>query len=131
MAKRRAEVEVTLRDRASGALRRIGGAVGGLLRPIGLVTAAAAGLTTFFGGRFLAGAIRSAGEFDEAMSRVGAVTGATTDEMERLRAKADEAGATTRFTATEAANGLEDLSRAGLNATESIAALNPVLDLAA
>ena len=131
MAKRRAEVEVTLRDRATSGLRRLGGSFGGLTKAIGLVTAAATALATFVGARFLSGAIRSAGDFDEAMSRVGAVTQATTEDLARLRETANEAGATTRFTATEAANGLEELARSGQSASEAIATLEPVLALAA
>ena len=131
MATREANILVTLRDRASSGLSRLGGVASGLARAFGLVTAAATAVTAVVGARFFAGAIRSAGEFDEAMSTVGAVTQATAEEMEALRAAADEAGATTRFTATEAANGLEELARSGQNASEAIDTLNPVLQLAA
>jgi len=131
LATREANILVTLRDRASSGLSRLGGVASGLARAFGLVTAAATAVTAVVGARFFAGAIRSAGEFDEAMSTVGAVTQATAEEMEALRAAADEAGATTRFTATEAANGLEELARSGQNASEAIDTLNPVLQLAA
>ena len=131
MAKREANVLVTLRDRASSGLRRLGGVANKLAKSFGLVTAAATAITAVIGVRFLSGAIRSAGEFDEAMSTIGAVTQATAQEMEGLREAADLAGATTRFTATEAANGLEELARSGQNASQAIDTLNPVLQLAA
>lgn len=131
MAKREANILVTLRDRASSGLRRLGGVASGLAKSFGLVTAAATAVGTLLGVGFLRGAIRSAGEFDEAMDAVAAVTGAASDELAKLRDTADEAAARTRFTATEAANGLEELARAGLNAQQATAALNPVLDLAA
>jgi TP901 family phage tail tape measure protein len=131
VARRQAQVEVTLRDRASSGLRRLGGVANGLARAFGLVTAAATAITTVVGARFLRGGIQSVGDFSEAMSRVQAVTGAAGEELKALRDAADEAGTTTRFTATEAAEGLEELARAGLNANQSIEALIPSLDLAA
>lgn len=131
MAKRRAEVEVTLRDRATAGLKRLSGSFGGLTKAVGLVTAAASALAGIVGARFLVGATRSSGEFAEAMSAVAAVTGASTEELQALRVAADQAGTSTRFTATEAANGLEELARAGQNANQAIATLNPVLNLAA
>ena len=130
MAKKEANIVIRLRDRASSGFRKLAGAVGSVLKPIGLVAAGLTAIGTLAGGAFLRGAIRSAGEFDEALSAVGAVTGATADEMVKLRDAADEAAGSTRFTATEAAGGLEELSRAGFSAAESVQALNPVLNLA-
>ena len=130
MAKRNAQIEVSLKDRASAGLKRLGGVASGLARSFGLVTAAATAISTVVGARFLSGAISSAAEFSEAMSAVRAVTGASAEEFNALRDAADEAGATTRFTATEAAQGLEELARGGQNATEAIESLNPVLALA-
>jgi len=131
MASREANIVIRLRDRASAGFRKLGGVVSGLAKTFGIVTAAATALTTIIGARFLSGAIRSAGAFDERMSAVAAVTGATASELTKLRDAADEAAGSTRFTADEAAAGLEELSRAGFSASESIQTLNPVLDLAA
>jgi len=131
MAKKDVDILVRVRDRASAGLKRLGSVAKGLAKTFGLVAAAGSAITTIIGAKFLTGAIRSAGQFDEAMSTVGAVTGATAEQLERLRDTADEAAARTRFTATEAANGLEELSRAGFDANASMTALNPVLDLAA
>ena len=130
MAKKEANIVIRLRDRASSGFRKLSGAVGKVLKPLGLLTAALGAVGAITGGLFLRGAIRSAGEFDEALSAVSAVTGATADEMVKLRDAADEAAGSTRFTATEAAGGLEELSRAGFSAAESVQALNPVLNLA-
>ncbi len=131
MATREASILVTLRDRASSGLQRLGGVATSLSKAFGLVTAAATAVTAVVGVRFLGGAIREAGDFDEAMSKVGAVTQATGEELKGLRDAAREAGATTRFTATEAAAGLEELARSGQSAGEAIATLNPALQLAA
>ncbi|AHF04073.1 tail protein [Marichromatium purpuratum 984] len=93
-------------------------------------TAFGAALASFAGAKFLGGAIDEAATFEEALDKIQARTGATAEEMGRLRDAAMEAGSTTSFTATEAAQGLEILGAAGLNAADSIATLPSVLALA-
>lgn len=68
--------------------------------------------------------------FEKSMSGVQAVTGATAEEMEELRKVAKDLGATTEFTASQAAEGLRFLGMAGFSTAESIAAIPQVLDLA-
>src|SRR5690606_15426577 len=58
-----------------------------------------------------AGAIGA--KFDEQMSKVKAITGATGKEFDALRSQAMELGATTQFSASQAAEGMEFLARAG------------------
>lgn len=70
-------------------------------------------------------------QFDDAMARVAAVSGATGDVLDALRGQARELGATTRFSASEAAGGMEMLARAGFEAHEIMAAMPGMLDLAA
>lgn len=80
----------------------------------------------------LAGAaIKVASDFEEGMSKVQAVSGATAEEMEKLEEQAKEMGETTRFSATEAASGQEFLARAGFEANQIISAMPGLLDLAA
>lgn len=67
---------------------------------------------------------------EQALANVRAVTGATAEEFELLKNAADEAGQTTRFRASEAADALFFLASAGLSATESVEALEGVLLLA-
>lgn len=74
--------------------------------------------------------VGAAAEFEDTLARVRAVSGATASEFARLSETAAEFGRTTRFTAIEAAQGLEFLSKAGLDATEAIAALPTTLRLA-
>ena len=76
-------------------------------------------------------AVRTIGQFQEKMSGVEAVTGATTEQMQQLTDTARELGATTRFSATEAAAGMEFLGRAGFRANQIVAAMPGVLNLAA
>lgn len=69
--------------------------------------------------------------FDAAMSQVAATMGKTADEISNLRAYAQEMGATTSFSAVQAAEGLNNLAMAGLSADEQMAVLPATLDLAA
>ena len=69
--------------------------------------------------------------FDSAMSEVGAISGATGEDLQMLRDTAKEFGSTTMFSATEAAEALKYMSLAGWDANTSAAALGGVLDLAA
>lgn len=97
--------------------------VGAGLRAAGL---AAAPATAGF-----ALAARSAANFEEQMSTVQSVILGTEDEMATLSAAAKEMGATTAFSARQAAEGQEFLARAGFNVKQIVTALPGVLDAAA
>ncbi|MER5653428.1 phage tail tape measure protein [Streptomyces sp. NPDC002131] len=60
-------------------------------------------------------AAASAAKFDKALSNVRAVTGASSAQMKQLRAAALDAGKTTAYTATEAADAEAELARAGVS----------------
>lgn len=68
--------------------------------------------------------------FEDGMARVQAVTNATQSEFQMMEEEALKWGSTTRYTATEAANSLENLTRNGLSAEQATAALGPTLQLA-
>ena len=70
-------------------------------------------------------------DFTSTMSTVQALSGASADEMAVLEKAAREAGASTTFSATEAAEALKYMSLAGWDATQSTEALGGILDLAA
>src|SRR5690606_2236041 len=91
------------------------------------VAAAAVGMSSVVGGAVL----RVAGDFDHAMAAVRAVTGATGEEFARLESLAREMGATTMFSATEAAQATEFLGMAGWDTTHIMAGLRVVLRRAA
>lgn len=131
MAKKEANIVIRLRDQASAGFKSITSRVKGLLTPLGLATAALGALGGVLGGFSLAAAIREAGDFGEQLSVLGGLTQATAEELQAMEAAAREAGATTRFTATEAGRGLEELARGGQSVADSIQSLNPVLSLAA
>lgn len=69
--------------------------------------------------------------FDAQMSRVAAISGAAGEELEALRNEALRMGSTTSFTSTEAAEALEYMGMAGWKSEQMLAALAPVMDLAA
>jgi TP901 family phage tail tape measure protein len=75
----------------------------------------------------VAGIARVGIKFDEAMSGVRAVTFATEEDFSRLRAMAMQLGATTTFTATQAAQAMESLSRASFTTSETLEAIPVVL----
>lgn len=75
-------------------------------------------------------AIGTFAKYEQAMANVRSVTDATAEDFKELEAAAIEAGESTRFTATQAADALYFLASAGLDATQSINALQGVLQLA-
>ena len=92
----------------------------------GALTAAVGALKNF------AGSVLETGmSFDSAMSNVAALSGATGEELELLTNTAREFGATTQFSASEAADALGYMALAGWDAKQSTEALGGVLDLAA
>lgn len=70
-------------------------------------------------------------DFEEGMSKVQAISGATGEEMSTLSGLAKEMGSTTKFSATEAAGGMEFLAMSGMDTNEIIATMPGLLDLAA
>lgn len=69
--------------------------------------------------------------FTSTMSEVSAISGATDEDFEKLEACAREYGATTVFSASNAAEALKYMSLAGWDADQSTSALGGVLNLAA
>ena len=74
--------------------------------------------------------VKVGADFENAMARVRAVTNASTMEMKTMRNEAERLGATTRYTATEAAGALENLTRNGMTAAQATRSLSGVLQLA-
>src|SRR5690554_4984451 len=75
--------------------------------------------------------LKTAGDFEVGMNGVRAVTGATGQDFEALKDLAREMGATTAYSATEAASAMEFLGMAGWDTNEILAGLPDVLNLAA
>ena len=80
----------------------------------------------------VAGAARSFIEFDKAMSAVAANTGAAGAELDALRQKAIELGSASQYTGAEAAQGMNELAKAGVSVDAIMSGgLKGSLDLAA
>lgn len=89
-------------------------------------SAFALGSITMFGKQM----VQVGKDFEDAMARVQAVSNATTEEFKKMQAEAQKLGSTTRYTATEAAGALENLTRNGMTAAQATKALSDVLKLA-
>ena len=74
--------------------------------------------------------VRLLADFEQSISTVRAVTGATADSMARLTAEAERLGVTTRFSAVDAADGMVLLARAGFTVDETLSAVGDTLLLA-
>jgi TP901 family phage tail tape measure protein len=83
------------------------------------------------GGAAFAGMTRTFAGFDDAMAKVSALSGATGEDLEKLRAKAKELGSTTKFSATQAAEGMNFLAMAGFDTNQILAGIPATLQLAA
>lgn len=75
--------------------------------------------------------VRTGEEFTAAISKVGAISGATADELKQLEDAARLYGSTTMYSAKESADALQYMALAGWNAQQAIDALPSVLNLAA
>lgn len=142
---------IRLRDKLSGPARKMRGSLTGLksgvenldrrasrltfgermksqagrfIKYAGLAAAAAAGM-------FAKSTIQTGAAFGEAISAVGAVGLQTREQIGALEEKAKDLGSTTKFTATEAANAMEIMARAGFKNQEILTGVDGVLSAAA
>lgn len=97
-----------------------------------MALAAALGLAFIIGKikSFFTDAIEGAAEFEQQLATVQAVSGATAEQMARIKTASEELGKSTRYNATEAAEGFEILARAGLNTEQALQTIPSVLALA-
>ena len=117
--------------KTSGAMSKFGtvvkGGVTGALKiagaAIGAATTAVVGLGTY--------AAKTGMEFESQMSKVQAISGATGDELEALEDKAEEMGASTKFSATEAGQAYEYMAMAGWKTSDMLGGIEGIMNLAA
>lgn len=69
--------------------------------------------------------------FDTAMANVAAISGASGDSLDALREKAKEMGATTKFSASEAADAFGYMAMAGWKTEDMLAGIDGIMNLAA
>ena len=87
------------------------------------VTAAITGLGT--------AAVKTAADFDSSMSNVQAISGASAEDMDKLRERAREMGAQTKFSAKEAGDAMGYMAMAGWNVQDMYNSLPGIMNLAA
>lgn len=112
---------MTALNKEGAAYRQNLTALGTTAGTFGLVAAAGIGL-----------AVRAFANFDEAMSAVAATGDDARGSLDALREAAIEAGARTKYSATEAAQAIENMAKAGVSAADILGGgLDGALDLAA
>ena len=104
-------------------LQAVGDKVSGVGQKLLPVTGVVTGLGT--------AAMKTAADFDSAMSRVAAVSGATGSDFDKLRDKTREMGAKTKFSATEAADAMNYMAMAGWKTEDMLSGIEGVMSLAA
>lgn len=108
---------------AGESLKDIGGKIEGAGKSLMPLSAAAAGIG--------AGIIKTTADFDASMSKVAAVSGAAGKDFDSLRDKAREMGATTKFTASEAAEAMNYMAMAGWKTDQMLEGVSGIMNLAA
>ena len=104
-------------------LKTVGDNISGVGEKLMPVTAGVVALGT--------AAVKTASDFDSAMSQVAAVSGATGDELEALRDKAREMGSKTKFSASEAAEAMNYMAMAGWKTSDMLSGIEGIMNLAA
>lgn len=104
-------------------MQDVGGKVEGVGKKLLPVTGAVVGLGV--------AAVKTAADFDAAMSQVAAVSGASGEDLERLRKKAREMGEQTKFSASEAAEAMNYMAMAGWKTEDMLNGIEGIMSLAA
>lgn len=108
----------------NGGLNAFAVALGNLASQV--ITKAVSGL-----GKLVSSVIETGKAFDTSMSKVKAISGATAEEMDTLTQKAEQMGATTKYTATEAADAMGYMAMAGWKTEDMLNGIDGVMNLAA
>lgn len=75
--------------------------------------------------------VKVGSDFEAAMSKVSAISGATGDDLQKLTEKAKEMGAKTKFSATESAQAFEYMAMAGWKTDDMLNGIEGIMNLAA
>ena len=108
---------------AGEVLQNVGGKISGAGEKLLPITAGVTALGT--------AAVKTASDFDSAMSKVAAVSGATGDDLQDLRDKAREMGSKTKFSASEAAEAMNYMAMAGWKTNDMLSGIDGIMNLAA
>ena len=150
-AKEKYEVTLEAMDKISPLISVIGGGIKGIagktwgvtMKAVDLITSPVRGIINLLKNPvFQVGAVLGVSiglkdtidtykDFEAAMSRVEAISGATGSEVAKLTNKAKEMGATTKFTATESAEAFNYMAMAGWKTEDMLGGIEGILSLAA
>lgn len=108
---------------AGDKFQEVGQKIEGVGKKLLPVTAAVTGIG--------AAAVKTTADFDESMSNVSAISGATGEDFDRLRDKAREMGAETKFSASEAADAMSYMAMAGWKTDDMLNGISGIMNLAA
>lgn len=125
------EVGSGIEGGVKGGTEKSGGLLNALKGKFSMAFAAIGGIVAGFSMASMAKQIVDTGkQFEESMSKVAALSGATGDDFDRLEAKARELGASTTFSASEAADALGYMALAGWDTEQMLDGVGSVLTLA-
>lgn len=108
---------------AGESLQKVGDKISSAGQALMPLSTAAAGLSV--------GIVKTTADFDAAMSKVAAVSGAAGEDFDKLRDKAREMGETTKFSASESAEAMNYMAMAGWKTEDMLNGISGVMNLAA
>ncbi|MDA2396288.1 phage tail tape measure protein [Bacillus cereus] len=117
-------------NRGFSSVGRMAGSMGAAVGTSAIAIGGMAGMA-LGAGAALVGIVSAGANFEQIMSKVAAVSGASGSEMKQLEAQAKELGATTQFSATQAGEGMMYLAQAGFKTGDIMKAMPGMLNLAA
>lgn len=125
LEKQAGEANVTLQQisLAGEKFQEVGQKIEGAGKKLLPITGAVAGIG--------AAAVKTTADFDNSMSNVSAISGATGEDFDKLRDKAREMGAETKFSASEAADAMSYMAMAGWKTEDMLGGIGGIMSLAA
>ena len=115
----------------AGLMQTFMGKAGGILGMAAKAGTAAVSAMSAASVGFVKTAVDAGKKFDSSMSGVGAISGATEEDLEKLRTKALEMGESTKFSASEAADAMQYMAMAGWKTEDMLGGIAGVMNLAA
>lgn len=117
---------VNVKQNMAGAMKSAGNKLSGAMLGTTMQMAGMAGI-----GFGVFDAVKGYADFEEEMSAVKAISGATSDEFQKLNEKAIQMGADTKFSALESAQAFKYMGMAGWKTNEMIGGIAGIMNLAA
>ena len=113
---------INLQELGDG-MQKVGTKISGVGEKLAGVTTAITGAATV--------SVKTFADFEAQMSKVGAISGATSEDMAKLGDKAKEMGAKTKFSATESGAAMEYMAMAGWKTNDMLNSIEGIMNLAA